>query len=623
MTTDGVDVAPPPAPRAEDGSAAERPRGPSPVPEALLRAVRSPALPIVALALAASATSLWSGFAFDDVPIVLENARVHTLAGWWRIFAESYWPPAYGSDMYRPLAILAFASQWAIGGGEPWVFHLTSVVLYAAVSLVFYHAALALVPRSAAWAAAALFAVHPVHVEAVGNVVGQSELIVALCALLSLTLYLRWRSGLARAPTALPGICLCYALGLLAKENGILLPALLLAAEATVVGDRRPALARARSVAPLFLAMAVIAGGYLVVRALVTGRLGSNDPQFALAGMAAGERALTMLGATPALARLLVWPARLSAFYTPPEIAMMRGWDWRLLPGVAILVGVVALPAAVGRRNRSVPFGLVWFALTLLPVSNLLFPSGVVIAERTLFLPSVGVVLAAAAGIAWLIERWPAMRPSLRLAAGVVSAGVLAAGTWRSAERQRAWRDDEALFAQSVLDAPRSYEAHHMYGRLLFRTGRRVEAERELQRALALFPADHRIHFSLASAYREAGVCAPAIPLYRQALFLAPERPDYRIGLIACLLREADFEGARAESRIGLAGAVERPAFQRLLQIADSVTAARRPLAAPAEVEARPARSGRLHDSVQNTTLGLAARPSARRLKSLQDNNVY
>ncbi|MGH7702575.1 MAG: tetratricopeptide repeat protein, partial [Gemmatimonadales bacterium] len=150
-------------------------------------------LALTILTLLVAAPSLSNGFAYDDVPIIQNNARVHTLASPWTYASQTYWPAAQDPSLYRPLTIWLYAVQWALGHGAPWLFHLVSVALYLAVCLALYALARALLPFPAAWLATALFIVHPVHVEAVANVVGQAELTVGLATMLAVGLYLRAR----------------------------------------------------------------------------------------------------------------------------------------------------------------------------------------------------------------------------------------------------------------------------------------------------------------------------------------------------------------------------------------------------------------------------------------------
>jgi hypothetical protein len=144
------------------------------------RTWRGAALCVAALALAASVNSIANGYAYDDNYLIVKAARTHSLAGWWRDFAQTYWPREWGGDGYRPLSAIAFRVQWVAGSGSPVVFHSLNVVLHVVTSVAVLWLACGVLPFAAAAVAAALYAVHPVHVEAIANVVGQSELWVAL-----------------------------------------------------------------------------------------------------------------------------------------------------------------------------------------------------------------------------------------------------------------------------------------------------------------------------------------------------------------------------------------------------------------------------------------------------------
>lgn len=538
---------------------------------------------VVLLALLASASGLGNGFVYDDRPIILENARVHTLARWWEAFAQPYWPPNWGDTNYRPLTILSFAVQWALGGGSPLLYHAVSVALYVGVCLAVLRLARLVLPSSAAWIVAALFAVHPVHVEAVANVVGQSELMVALGSTLAVAAYVRMRDAGAareRLPPAVAAIALLYAMVSFSKESGFLLPGLFLAAELTVVrtrlgAQRRALRARARELWPVYSVCAGIGLVYLLLRRSVLGGFG-DDPNVVISLLSHESRVLTMLGVVPDWARLLLWPARLAADYSPPGVRVMLGPAWEIVPGLAVLLGAAALGIAAWRAGRPVAaFGLLWLAVAIFPVSNLVIRSGVILAERTLFLPSVGALIAVGAAAAWAIDRLAELPRSRRRLAAVPLALVLAAGAAKSASRQRVWRDGETFLEQIVQDAPLSYRAHYMYGMWLIENGRREEGERRVRTAIRLFPYDGAPYTDLADRYRRAGICAPAIDLYRRAIALGAFRDRARLGLVACLLREGHLADAAEQSRIGAAErGPEAAQFRRLLAIADSAIAA-------------------------------------------------
>jgi chromate transport protein ChrA len=534
---------------------------------------------VALLALLSSATSLANGFVYDDRPIIAANPRVHTLARWWEAFSQPYWPPDWGDTNYRPLAILSYALQWAIGGGAPFVFHALNVVLYVGVCVAMLRFAGLVLPRSVAWLIAALFAVHPVHVEAVGNVVGQAELVVALLALVAVGTYVRSRTD-ERRPSArtIATLATTYAAACFFKETGFFILGLVVAAEITVVATRLPRerqslRLRAADLWPSYVALALVAMGYLAARRSVLGGFG-DDPSTVIAMLDTKTRLLTMLGVVPEWVRLLVWPARLSADYSPAEVPIMLGFSTTLVPAVVTLAGIGIVVAAGWTGTRVAAFGLLWVAVSLFPVSNIVLRSGVIVAERTLFLPSVGALLVVGMAGVWLDRRGAQFGLTLPRIAALPIAVILALGVARSASRQRVWRSHDEFHRRIVEDAPRSYRAHYMHGMWHFEQGRRIEGERHVRTAIALFPYDAGPYTDLADQYRESGLCAPARDLYRRAIALGPRGDRAQLGLVACLLRDAQFAEASTEARAGLARrgpGVDQ--FRRMLAIADSVSA--------------------------------------------------
>lgn len=536
---------------------------------------------VALLALAASATSLANGFAYDDFHIIADNARVHDAGNALRLFGQTYWPPERGAALYRPLTMLAFLAQWLVGDGNPLVFHVVNVLAYVGVCLAVLALARRLLPAVPAWVGAAVFAVHPVHVEVVGNVVGQSELWVALAFAVATGAYLRVRVRQLAGEPARGGVLAIVgilALACLAKEHGIVLPALLLAAELTIVAASSRTVAwreRARQVAPLYAGMALVAVVFLVVRSRIVAGLIGDTPHIAFGGQPVGTRLWTMLGVTTEWYRLLVWPAHLAAIYSPPGTPTYDGFDPLLVAPMLTLLALLALVVWAWRRRPVLAFGFVWMAIAILPTSNIFFPSGILLAERTLFVPSIGFALIVGELAVWLLARLRAERPRALRLAGLAFGALLAAGVARSADRHRVWKDNDALFASAVADEPLSYRAHYGQGGMLFTSGRKEKGEWHFRVAMRLMPRDSDVRMDLAREYTKVGMCGPAIPVYQEAIRISPRRPDARASLVACLLAEARFAEAREEAQRGLALGQQRKAFTRLIEIADSVVAAR------------------------------------------------
>jgi protein O-mannosyl-transferase len=524
---------------------------------------------LVVLALVSSMTSLANGFAYDDLAIIVHDDRVHHLARWWTLFAEPYWPTRWGGGgLYRPLTTTVFAIEWAVGRGSPVVFHGVNVALYVAVCLAVWALARHILQPAAAWLSAALFAVHPVHTEVVANAVGQSELLVALALTAATTLYLQRRRSGDLTSVDVATLAVLYAVGCLAKENGIVLPALLAAAELTVVTDPRPASARVRALVPAACALAAVGVAFVLVRTAVLHGAVAESPPAVLRGADWWTRLWTTLGIVPEWARLLIWPARLLALYSPPAYPARTGIDAMVLAGIVLLAAAVGLAIAARRRAPAVTFGLIWMAVALLPVSNLLVRAGLMLSERSLFVPSVGWVIVVGALAARLGTRHAATRIMVPIAAC-----LLLLGAWRSAAREPVWHDDASLVARTLADAPRDYMAHYTAGAGLEAAGRPDEAEQEYRVALQLYGGDARPYGALGKAYYRDGHCPAATPLLRRAIDIDSTFDDARILLAACLADAGDYAAMRSVALGGIRVGKRSVTFQWLLAQSDSARA--------------------------------------------------
>lgn len=388
------------------------------------------------VALAASVAGLPNDFVYDDIPLVLDNARIHGLAHWRDFFTQAYWPPPFVEQLYRPMSVAFLAVEYTIGDGRPLIFRLVSYGLYVASVLAVFGLVSRLASRRAAFVAAVLFAADPVHVEAVALAVNQSELIVGTLAALTLCFYLdRRRAGelSVRDWTVLAAFCATAAL---VKENGFVLPALLMAAELLAIGASATRPSPVKRWLP-YVGLVMLDGCLLLLRGLVL----AGDAVGAVAakpirelGMA--DRMLTMLQVVPQWLRLLVWPARLQVDYGPPDIVLPPQFGPRAAVGLVLLLLVVVAIYATRRRAPVVCFGLAWCAIALLPVSNII-PSGVLLAERTLFLPSIGAAIAVGALVESCLARWPTDATRRALVAACAVLTIL--GVVRSVSRHLVW----------------------------------------------------------------------------------------------------------------------------------------------------------------------------------------
>jgi hypothetical protein len=514
-------------------------------------------------ALALYAAGLANGFAYDDVVIIAGDPRIHSLTGIGELLTSGYWRDE-SLALYRPLTSLSFALDWSIAPDTAAWFHLVNGTLHAlATALVTILLARFFAPF-AALAGGLLFAVHPVHVEAVANVVGRAELLAA-CGFLAAVLV--WTHGTAEdRPPALRriGAPVLFAFAVFSKESAITLPAVLLLIDGARgelrTGDRS---SYARRNAVPFAILAIVALGYLAARAAVVGGVGGPDrldPSLEVLG-GTGERVLTALQAWPVYAQLLFVPVTLLADYGPrvlgPATTLDAGVAFGgLLLATTVLGGLFALRASRG----TAAVAWLWFPITILPVSNLLFPIGVLVAERTLYLPSVAICFLAAAVAATLAGR--AQRPrSLALAVGAV---VLAVFAVRSAVRIPEWDSTDRIMAALARDRPDAFRGQWHRARIARAQGRDGEALALYGSAMELWPYRLGLVLETISQATRAGDLAYADRLSSFAVERWPSNVDARRLLAAVRLDMGDTTAARLAVGEGLRVAPDDETLRRM-----------------------------------------------------------
>jgi Flp pilus assembly protein TadD len=439
--------------------------------------------PAVVLGLLCFANSLSNGFTYDDNSIVRTNPRIRSLTNFREIWLTDWWyeqsadepiPDPSRDRLYRPLTLFSFALNYAVHGVRPFGYHLVNVLLHAGVCWLVWRFAYRLFHDPAsAFIAALLFAVHPVHSEAVAGVVGRGEILASGFLLLGL---------LALLPRAEPARTRCAALAagaffaaLLSKETAVCYPLVALVVLHAANRDRR---LRPRwwlqQVAWLLLPLVV----YLPLRyaaleeRLIRDRLTSilfnplHDAD--LAGRLHGP--LTILGH---YVRLLVVPRELSCDYGLAVFNPHAGPElMTLLGGLSVAGLIVALfgyrRASPTWRRMAVLAAMFLASYALISNTGLLI--GISLAERLMYWPSVPLLLAAAVGVVAFWRRCCAPgRPLQQRAALFRILGILlllALGL-RSVVRNSDWASDEQLFSTDLKTFPRSAHMNNSLARII------------------------------------------------------------------------------------------------------------------------------------------------------------
>jgi protein O-mannosyl-transferase len=447
-----------------------------------------------------AAPSIRNEFVADDQWVVANRPVLEHPPSISAVLKEPYWPISFGGVMWRPAVISSFALDYRVSTSPHW-FHAINALWAVVATALFALLACDLAGPAIGMVTGLLFAVHPVHVEAVANVVGRAEMMAAAGYAVALLCAIR----VERSPAYLTGVALGAAFAIAAKEIAVTLPAavflVLLARRADIRKAWQPALAATAPIVVYF-----IVHGLIGIRTFYGGGLAVG-----LEHLGVAERAWAMVPLSLEWWRLFLFPAHLSADYSPGELTVSTGLTlWHLL-GALVWIGAGVLAWRARRTIPAIAVGLAWVVVTISPVANVVMPTEFLVAERTLYLASFGVVFALACA-AFAIQS-----PRLRYA--VVGVVVLA-GAVRSVARIPAWHDDETHYQALKREAPWSYRTLWLEGKDEFAAGRWGSGERLLLAAIAFAPELAGPRYDLGRFYMSARLWEPAIRQLQVAVAL-------------------------------------------------------------------------------------------------------
>ena len=405
-------------------------------------------------------------FVMDDELYIVRNAQVvdPTLRG---LFS-----PNIVSSVYRPFTFATFALNWKHSGPEPIEYHLFNLVLHAAVACLLYILLQELLggspeAKTVAFAAALLYAVHPIHTEAVDWAVGRAELLAAGFIFAGWILHLRNYTVASLA---------CFAISLLSKESAVAFLPLL------ILGDYAIAKWKPRIRYALVGGLTVAYLGLLWK--MQGGRFGQPDITTIdnpLASLPAGWRILNALRVAWKYAGLQFYPAALSVDYSFNQIPVYR--DWRHTLPAALAAIAVAGIWIWAMRKRQVGWALagsIYFA-GFATTANILMPTGTIMGDRLAYLPSAGFCLLLALCWNWLRQK------KEKLAWGVLAAIVLVLSA-KTVVRNRDWKNALTLYSSGVLASPNSARMHANLATAYLNSNQLELADKEFQASLRIFP---------------------------------------------------------------------------------------------------------------------------------------
>ncbi len=506
------------------------------------------ALVVALVGAAVYALALPAPFLLDDLPAVVNNPGAHWPPDFATMWFKNYWgsPTNYQSlTIYRPLATLTFAlTDWAGGADCPACHRLINMLLHGSISAtVFWLAWTLLVPagatalidevrarKSRLWGATVaglLFAVHPVHTEAVVAIVSRCELLSALFVLLGTLALLRVRRHRMAVMAVL------FALALLAKENGATLWSVVIAYHLVAALNERMGGRMRLERRDLWLhgALALVFAGYLVLRSqavagLLAGDLSASDNPIAGAGLVA--RVLTPGKVLLEYLRLLVAPVGLTIDYSLNHLpAATSLLDIRAWAGTGLAAAILVLIVVSVRRSFALAFVLLSFLGTYVVVSNTLFLSTIIMAERLIYLPSAFFIVAVViVGCEAALAADRISRRGLVALVGLVLM-LFAVGT---VQRSRDWLTPLRLYTAAVAAAPQSAKSQHLLANELTGSGDPLAALPHFGAAVAIDPDNFVLRTNYARALAQVGRFPEALPHLEAALTLHPGyRPAFTL----------------------------------------------------------------------------------------------
>ncbi len=491
------------------------------------------ALLVTATVAAAFAGVLGNGFVYDDTTLVQGAADLDTLAPADHL-ARPFWAGGSTFGYYRPMTSWSLALDRAIQGPGPAGFHLTNLLLHLLTTLLVFRLLLRFASAELAAFCAGLFGLHPVQTEAVAWIVGRGDLLAVLFLVGAAGLHARKAGGrLTSLPLALGSGFLVFA-GLLSKESAITFPALLLAVDVALAGTRGvrraelPAVlwSRWRWIGPVHL---VAVAGYLLLRHQAVGEwFGGADAgdelwKNPLVDTSPAVRWATALVIAARYCVILLFPRTLSVDYfaavVPPVESLLEP---RLVLSALLIAGIAFGLARAQRGDRLTRFGLIAGLGSYALVSHLFFAAPIVMAERALYLPMVGIAailgsLAARAGDILKLDR--------RLRLGIALAILLLLAV-RTGVRVRDWRDDLTLFRAAVLATPASSLSWNNLGAARLAAGDRSGALEAFDRAVALAPGNARAGLNAGRFRGMNGDLRGAEEVLRATVAQAPGQAD-------------------------------------------------------------------------------------------------
>ena len=465
---------------------------------------------------------------FDDPNYVSENPQIHAGLNWQSIV----WAFTHvHSHNWHPLTTMSHMLDWQLFGAKPGAHHFVNALLHSATAVLLFFL-LAQLTRSPGrtgtiWSSAfvaAVFAIHPLHVESVAWISERKDVLSGLFFVLTLLAYLYYtrKPNIARYLR----VSILFACGLMAKPMLVTVPIILLLLDYWPL-ERFGKLSAKKLIAEK-IPLLVLAIGSAVATLIVQSEGVGLVP---LEVLPLSWRITNALAAYLVYIWQMIWPADLALIYSHPGKLPI----WQVAGAAVVLIAVTLGVLALRKRSPYLMVGWGWYVIMLLPVIGLVQVGGQAHADRYTYLPQIGLCLAATWGVIDLatFRRYPAV------ILGAAAAIIISALAVRAADQVSYWHDSERLWRHALAVTTENDVAHLGLGQLLLEQKRLDDAITELQTVVARHPNDVDARFKLANALSEKkDRMNDAIAEYEAAAKIGDPNPDIETTLANLLLEQ-------------------------------------------------------------------------------------
>ncbi|XP_052833233.1 protein O-mannosyl-transferase TMTC3 isoform X2 [Octopus bimaculoides] len=491
--------------------------------------------------------SLQCGFVFDDLSAIIDNQDLRPHVPLSNLFWNDFWGTPMNKEdshkSYRPLCVLTFRLNYALTALNPMSYHLVNIILHAVVSVLLMRVCCLFLHRFTALLAAVLFALHPIHTEAVTGVVGRAESLSACFFLAALLVYAKASKHPSRTNWWFLLLTLLFVVAaMLSKEQGITVVGVCCVYEIVIAQKITPQnilkdfanICKGKISFPAWLRTSVLRGTFLVGSTLflLLARIkimGAELPVFTKFDNPASVsytpcRQLTFNYLLAVNQWLLLCPSWLCCDWTMGTVPLVQSFlDIRNLSTLIFYIVLFKFVAFAltkqGPRARAIIMSLTLLILPFVPASNLFFPVGFVVAERVLYTPSMGFCILVALGFELLIQH---TNKTLKMVLWGLMVFLLTVHGLKTIIRNFDWESEYILFKSAVKVNQRNAKLFNNIGHALEKTSNWSEALEYFTFAAKVQPDDIGAHINVGRTYQHLNMSKEAEKAFQTAIDLFP-----------------------------------------------------------------------------------------------------